>query len=114
MIRLLSKYRLLATAIFVLAAFLFWFTYSEIGQYTVEKQHPPAQDYCKVVRVIKTEIGKTAASSLSKLKFEKTICMRYINETSIQNAAVINFEIVHFYKAQKTTPIYLYNSTLLI
>lgn len=114
MIKLLSKYRSLIAAIFVLAPLLFWFAYSEIGQYTVEKQHPPVQDYCLVVRVIKTEISKTAANSLFKLKVEKSVCMHCIEETSLHNIALINLDVEHFYSPQKTTPIYLYDRTFLI
>lgn len=114
MIKHLSKYRSLIAAIFVLIPLLFWFAYSEIGQYTVEKQHPPAQDYCLVARVIKTEISKTAANNLFKLKAEKSVCMHCIEETSLCNGALINLDIEHFCPPQKTTPIYLYDRTFLI
>ncbi len=114
MIKHLLKYRSLVAAIFVLVAFLFWFAYSEIGQYTVEKQHPPAQDYCKVVRVIKTEISKTAASNLSKLKVEKSMWINHIDETNLHIVSLNKVDSGHFYPPHKTTPIYLYNRTFLI
>ncbi len=114
MIKHLSKHRSLIAAIFVLIPLLFWFAYSEIGQYTVEKQHPPAQDYCLVAKVIKTEISKTAANDLFKLKAEKAVCMHCIEETSFRNNALISLAIEHFCLPQKITPIYLYDRTFLI
>ena len=114
MVKLLSKYRLSAAASFVLAAFLFWFACSEIGQYTIEKQHPPAQDYCQVVRVIKTEISKTAESSLSKLKADKTIRLHHIDEINLHIATLDKPYIESFYPAYRTTQIYLFDKTLLI
>ncbi len=114
MIKHLSKYRSLIAATFILVPLLFWFAYSEIGQYTIEKQHPPAEDYCLVARVIKTEISKTTANNLFKLKVEKSFCMHCVDETSVHNTVLINLEIEHFYPPHKTTPIYLYDRTFLI
>lgn len=114
MIKYLSKYRLTAAASLVLAALLFWFAYSEIGQYAVEKQQPATQDYCLIARVIKTEVTKTTTSNLFKLKVEKSVCMLCIDATGKHNTAIINLAIERFQPPQKTTPIYLFNSTFLI
>ena len=114
MIKHLIKYRSLVATIFVLMPFLFWFSYSELGQFTIEKEHPPAQDYCQVVRVIKTEISKTAESSLSKLKADKTIRLHHIDEINLHIATLDKPYIESFYPAYRTTQIYLFDKTLLI
>ena len=114
MIKQLSKYRSLIAAIFVLAPLLFWFTYSEIGQYTIEKQHPPAEDYCLVVRVIKTEIGRTTANNLLKLTIEKSVGINHIDETTQHIVSLDETDSEHSFPPKETTQIYLYNRTFLI
>lgn len=114
MIKLLYKYRSLVTAIFVLAPLLFWFAFSEIGQFSVEKEHPASQDYCEIVKATKAETGKTAASDLFKLKVDKSICLHCIYESSKIYISFNKSELEHFYTPQKTTDIYLYNRAFLI
>ncbi len=114
MIEHLSKYRSLIAAIFLLAPFLSWFAYSEIGQYTVEKQHPPAQDYCLVARVIKTEIGKAAANNLFKLTLAKLTRIHHIDATCLPNVSSCKVDSERFYSPHETAPIYLYDRTFLI
>lgn len=114
MIKHLSKYRSLVAATFVLAPLLFWFAYSEIGQFTVEKEHPATQDYCEIVKVTKAETGKTSVNDLLKLKVDKSICLPYIDETRIQNTSFTKLDIEHFRSPQKTTKIYLFNRSFLI
>lgn len=115
MIKLLSKYSSLVAAVFVLAPLLFWFAYSEIGQFTVEKEHPATQDYCESVKVIKAEIGKTSVNDLLKLKENKSICLHCINEVNKLFTSFNKSEIGHFHTPQTTTnKVYLYNRAFLI
>ena len=114
MIKHLIKYRSLVAAIFILAPLLFWFSYSELGQFVSGKENSSSQDYCEIVKVIKTEVGKVAISDLLKLKVEKSICMHCIDETSIHCTSYYQLDIEHFQTPQKTTPLYLYNRTFLI
>jgi hypothetical protein len=114
MIKHLSKYRSLIAAIFVLVPLLFWFTYSEIGQYTIEKQHPPAEDYCLVVRVIKTEISKTTANNLFKLNIVKSARINHIDETTLHIVSLNKTDSEHYFPPKENTQIYLYNRTFLI
>ena len=114
MIKQLSKYRSLIAAIFVLVPLLFWFTYSEIGQYTIEKQHPPAEDYCLVVRVIKTEISKTTTNNLFKLTITKSARINHIDETTLHIVSLNETDSEHFFPSKENTQIYLYNRTFLI
>ncbi len=114
MIKHLIKYRSLVAAIFVLIPLLFWFAYSEIGQYTVEKQHPPSQDYCLIVRVIKTEISKTTALNLFNLNIEKSAQINHIDETTLHIVSLNETDSEHFFPSKENTQIYLYNRTFLI
>ncbi len=114
MIEHLSKYRSLVAAVFLLAPFLFWFAYSEIGQYAVEKQHPPAQDYCLVARVIKTEIGKVAANNLFKLALAKSIQIHHIDGSNVRNVSSAKVDSDRFCPPHETPPIYLCDRTFLI
>lgn len=114
MIKHLIKYRSLVATIFVLIPFLFWFSYSELGQFTFEKEHPATQDYCEIAKVIKEETGKAAVGDLFKLKVEKSICMHCVDETRINCTSYYQLDIEHFQTPQKTTQLYLYNRTFLI
>ena len=114
MIKQLSKYRSLVAAIFVLVPLLFWFTYSEIGQYTIEKQHTPAEDYCLVVRVIKTEISKTTTNNLFKLTVAKSARINHIDETTLHIVSLNETDSEHFFPSKENTQIYLYNRIFLI
>ena len=114
MIKHLIKYRSLVAAIFILAPLLFWFSYSELGQFTFEKEHPATQDYCEIAKVIKVETGKAAVGDLFKLKVEKSICMHCIDETSIHCTFYYQLDIEHFQTPHKTTLLYLYNRVFLI
>ena len=111
----LVKYRSLVAAIFMLAPLLFWFAYSEIGQFTVEIEHPATQDYCEIVKVTKAETGKAAVSALFKLKVEKQICLHCIDLTNERILSYIKLDLEHFHTPQSTiNKIYLYNRTFLI
>lgn len=114
MIKHLIKYRALSVAILVLAPLLAWLLYSELGQFTIEKEYLATQDYCQIVNVTKTETGKVAVSDLFKLKVEKTICYTNIDATSIQRTSYSQLDIEYFHAPQKTSKIYLFNSTFLI
>ncbi|GEM_PF-1137386 len=114
MIKYLLKYRVLSVAILVLTPLLAWFFYSEIGRFTIEKEQPTAQDYCEVVKVIKTEIGKSAVNELFKLKVEKSFSYSNIDEPRIQHTSYNLLVTERFYSPQKTNKIYLFNSTFLI
>ena len=117
----LIKYRSLVAAIFVLMPFLFWFSYSELGQFTFEKEHPATQDYCEIVKVTKAETGKTSVSDLFKLKVvqrtpfgEKSFSLHCIYEASKHCTLYYQLDIEHFHSPQKTTEIYLFNRAFLI
>ncbi len=115
MIKHLSKYRSLVAATFILAPLLFWFAYSEIGQFTVEKEHPATQDYCEIVKVTKAETGKSAVSDLFKLKVDKLICLHCINEANKFYISFNKSELEHFHTPKTTTnKVYLYNRAFLI
>lgn len=114
MIKYLIKYRALSVAILVLTPLLLWFSYSELGQFVGEKENTIAQDYCEIVKVIKTETGKVDLSDLFKLKVEKTFCYTNIDATSISPTSYIELDIEHFHTPRKTSKIYLFNSTFLI
>lgn len=113
MIKYLLKYRALSVAILVLTPLLAWFFCSEIGQFTIEKDQSTAQDYCEVVKVVKTEIGKNAVNELFKLKVENHFSDS-IDAINIQRYSYNQLDIKHFYVPQKTDKIYLFNSTFLI
>ncbi|MFH1526504.1 MAG: hypothetical protein ABIG69_07600 [Bacteroidota bacterium] len=108
------KYRALAVAILVLAPLLFWFLYSELGQYTIEKERPAAQDYCEIVNATKAETGKDALSDLFKLKVEKSFCYPNIDEPRIHHTLYNQLETEHFHLPRKSSKIYLFNNTFLI
>ena len=114
MIKHLIKYRALSVAILVLAPLLIWFLYSELGQFTIEKEHPAIQDYCQIVNVTKAETGKVTVSDLFKLKVEKTFCYTNIDATSIHLTSYSQLDIEYFHSPRKTSKIYLFNSTFLI
>ncbi|MGK9476707.1 hypothetical protein ACSSV9_07790 [Melioribacter sp. OK-6-Me] len=114
MIKYLLKYRALSVTVLVLAPLLFWFVYSEMGQFTIADEIPASQDYCELVKVIKTETGKTALSDLSKLKVGKSFFPASIDGINIQRNSYNQLDIKHFYIPQKTNKIYLFNSTFLI
>ncbi|MDF1613118.1 hypothetical protein [Stygiobacter electus] len=94
--------------------FLFWFSYSELGQFAFEKEHPATQDYCEIVKVTKAETGKIALNNLFNLKVDKSIFLPYIDETRKQNTSFTKLDIEHLHSPQKTTEIYLYNRAFLI
>lgn len=112
----LVKYRSLVAAIFMLAPLLFWFIYSEIGQFNIvdADEIPASQDYCEIVKVIKTETGIAALSDLFKPKVEKSFGCANIDEPIIHITSYIQLDIEYFYSPQKTNKIYLFNSTFLI
>ena len=114
MIKHLIKYRSLVATIFVLVPFLFWFSCSEFGQFTFEKEHPATQDYCEIVKVTKAETGKAAVGDLFKLKVEKSFSPHFIDEIDTHLASLNKLSIENLYSPQKTTLLYLYNKTLLI
>lgn len=114
MIKHLIKYRALSVAILVLAPLLFWFLYSELGQYTIEKEHPTAQDYCEIVKVTKAESGKVAVSTLVKLKVEKSFFLPCIDEKIKHSTSYNQLNVEHFYTPRKISKIYLFNNTFLI
>lgn len=114
MIKHLIKYRALSVAVLVLAPLLAWFLYSEIGQFTIEKEHPAAQDYCEIVKIIKAETGKVAVSDLFKLKVEKSFFPASIDGISIHHTSYNQLETKYFHSPQKTNKIFLFNSTFLI
>lgn len=121
MIKHLIKYRSLVAAVFMLTPLLFWFSYSELGQFVGEKENAAAQDYCEIVKVTKAETGKVAVSDLLKLRVVRrtpfgnnSICLPCIDETSIYRTSYYQLDIEHFHSPQKTTPLYLYNRTFLI
>lgn len=114
MIKHLIKYRALSVAILVLAPLLAWFLYSEIGQFTIEKEHPATQDYCQIVNLTKAETGKVALSDIFKLKVEKSFFYSNINAASISPTSYIQLDIEYFQAPRKTSKIYLFNSTFLI
>ena len=114
MIKHLIKYRSLVATIFVLVPFLFWFSCSEFGQFTFEKEHPATQDYCEIVKVTKAETGKAAVGDLFKLKVEKSFSPHFIDEIDTHLASLNKLSIENLYSPQKTTEIYLFNRTFLI
>jgi len=114
MIKHLIKYRELSVAILVLAPLLIWFLYSELGQYTIEKEHSAAQDYCQIVNVTKAEAGKVALSDLYKLKVEKLFYHICIEDKSIHRTSYNQLDIEHFQTPQKTNKIFLFNNNFLI
>lgn len=121
MITHLIKYRISLATILVLAPLFFWFAYSEIGQFTIEKEHPTTQDYCEIVKVTKAETGKTSVSDLFKLKVvqrtpfgEKSFSLHCIYEASKHCTSYYQLDIEHFHSPQKTTEIYLFNRAFLI
>ena len=114
MIKHLIKYRSFVAAIFVLMPFLFWFSYSELGQFAFEKEHPATQDYCEIVKVTKAETGKAAVGDLFKLKVEKSFSPHFIDEINIHFTSLNKLSIENLYSPQKTTKLYLYNRTFLI
>ncbi|MCB0747954.1 MAG: hypothetical protein KDC90_10880 [Ignavibacteriae bacterium] len=97
-----------------MAPLLFWFIYSELGQYTIEKEHPAAQDYCQIVNVTKAETGKAVVDTLVKLKVEKSFFPHCIDEKSILSTSYNKLETEHFHTPQKSTKIYLFNNSFLI
>ena len=105
MIKYLLKYRALSVTILVLAPLLIWFLCSELGQFTIEKEQPIAQDYCETVKVIKTETDKAAQSDLFKLKVEKLFLPASIDGLNIQRNSYSQLDIKHFYIPQKTNKI---------
>lgn len=114
MIKHLIKYRALVAAILVLAPLLFWFSYSELGLFTIEKENQSSFDYCEIVKVTKTESGESATSDLFKLKVDNSICLHCINEANKLYKSFNKLELEHFHTPQHTTEIYLYNRTFLI
>lgn len=114
MIKHLMKYRTLSVAILVLTPLLIWFLCSEIGQFTIEKAQPTAQDYCEIVKVIKTETGKSAVNDLFKLKVEKSFGYANIAEPRIHYTSHNQLDTEYFHSLQKTNKIFLFNSTFLI
>lgn len=114
MIKHLIKYRALSVAILFLAPLLFWFLYSELGQYTFEKEHPAAQDYCKIEKVLKADTGKAAVSDLFKLKVEKSSFLPCIDEKIKHSTSYNQLNVEHFYTPRKISKIYLFNNTFLI
>ena len=114
MIEYLSKYRSLIAAVFFLAPFLSWFAYSEIGQYTVEKQHPPARDYCLVARAIRTEHSKTPPNTLLKLALANSIQIHQIDGTNLRSVSSGKVDSDGSGSPHETAPIYLYDRTFLI
>lgn len=114
MIKYLIKYRGLSVAILVLTPLLLWFLYSELGQFTIEKEHPDTQDYCQIVNVTKAETGKVALSDLFKLKGEKSFHLNFIDKKNIHLTSYNQLDTEHFHTPQKTSKIYLFNSTFLI
>lgn len=113
MIKYLTKYRSSLAAILVLAPLLLWFFYSEIGQYTIEKENP-TQDYCEVVKVSKAETGKISLSDLFRLKVDKSICLHCIDETGAHIISYNNSDVEQFHSPQNSTQIYLFNEAFLI
>lgn len=114
MIKQLIKYRAFSVTILVLVPLLFWFLYSELGQYTIEKEHPVAQDYCEIVKILKAENGKAAVSDFFKLKVQNSFCLHCIDEKNILSTTYNKLETEYFYSPQKTNKIYISNSTFLI
>ncbi len=114
MIKHLIKYRALLVAILVLTPLLFWFLYSELGQFTIEKELPTAQDYCQIVNVTKAETSKAALSDLFKLKVEKSFCYANIDEPRKHHILYNQLRTEHFHLPPKSTKIYLFNNTFLI
>lgn len=114
MIKYLIKYRALSVAILVLTPLLLWFLYSELGQYTIENEHPVAQDYCEIVKVTKAEFGKVAVNTLVKLKGDKSFFPPCIDGKSIHSTSYNQLNVEHFHTPRKTSKIYLFNSTFLI
>lgn len=116
MIKHILKYRKSLTAVLVLTPLLFWFAYSEIGQFTIADadEIPASQDYCELVQVTKTETGKVALSDLFKLKVEKSFSINFIDEMRVNRTSFNQLDIEHFYIPQKTNKIYLFNSAFLI
>jgi hypothetical protein len=110
------KYRTSLTAILVLTPLLFWFVYSEIGQFTIidADEIPASQDYCETVKVIKTETDKAALSDLFKLKVEKSFGYANSDEPKILKISFNKLETKQFHSPQKTIQIYLFNSAFLI
>lgn len=113
MIKLLSKYRSLVAAVFVIAPLLIWFSYSELGQIVGEKGNP-TQDYCEIVKVTRVETSKISLSDLFKLTVEKSVCLHCIEERSSHFTSLNKFETDHFFSLQKTTEIYLFDRAFLI
>ncbi|MBZ0180257.1 MAG: hypothetical protein K8F36_13270 [Melioribacteraceae bacterium] len=114
MIKYLLKYRTLSVAILVLTPLLLWFVYSELGQFTIVDEIPASQDYCEIVKVIKTEPGKAALSDLFKLKVETSFGYDNIDESRIHHTSYTQLGTEHFHSPQKTNQIYLFNSAFLI
>ena len=114
MIKHILKYRKSLTAILVLTPLLFWFVFSEIGQFTIADEIPASQDYCELVQVTKTETGKVALSDLFKLKVEKSFSINFIDEMRVHRTSFNQLDIEHFHTPQKTSKIYIFNSTFLI
>lgn len=110
----LIKYRSLVAAIFMLTPLLFWFFYSELGQFTIEKEHPAKQDYCEIVKVIKVETDKISLNNLFKLKVEKSFSPHFIDEINIHLTSLNKLSTENLYSPQETTLLYLYNRTFLI
>lgn len=115
MIKYLLKYRALFASVFVLAPLMIWFSYSELGPLVgVGETDNSAQDFCEVVMVTKAETGKTLSNNIFKLKVDNAVCMQCVDELSLGSIGLNKSVIERFYFPQKSSTIYLFNSTFLI
>lgn len=114
MTKKLIKYRSLVAAVLMLVPLLFWFSYSELGLFTGEKENTSIQDYCETAKITKVETDKTSLNNLFKLMVDKSVCAPCLDETNKYFTSYCRLKIEHFHSPKKSTPLYLYNRTFLI
>ena len=101
------------TELSLLVVFITAFLISEIGYPVVEKEYPPDNDYCLIIKNADLHSSKTVNLSSLNLKADITICFVNHNE-EIPNNLYTYLKIGNNLFPANAAKVYLYDRVLLI
>ncbi len=114
MVKRLTKYTALVAVLLMLAPFSFCFYYCELAECANGRESSSPLDFCTIIKVANLETSRVVAADLCRLKVVKYFTPHFCPDLSIQRISTSVRNIALFHPPKISTPIFLYNNTLLI